>query len=186
MPKQFFSSTLILASGSFRDPEAHLSYMSWWQMASVSAPPWEPPPSCRIAAVTGAISPSLSAGSRLQTYFRRNSFIWMGRTFVGSTSLWSWVRQASGISAATSCASVRDRIHSLSSIIFVVGSFPFFRNMSCVLDRNQHSSGTSPAAHLTARMSRILESLFFCPAPAKAMMASRYSCRFLRHSWVPV
>ena len=36
-------------------------------MASASVPPWEPTPSCRIAAVRVAISPSLSAGSRLDT-----------------------------------------------------------------------------------------------------------------------
>ena len=39
-------------------------------MARASAPPWEPTPRCRIAAVRAAISPSLSAKSRLETYFR--------------------------------------------------------------------------------------------------------------------
>ena len=169
-------STWILACGLSSVPDAHSSKMSWWKIASASAPPWEPPLSCRIA-VRVEISPLLSARSRLETYFRRNSSIWMGRTFAGSTSLWSWVRRSSGISAATSCASVRDRNYSSSSNIFVVGSFAFFRNTNCVLDRSQHSSGTSPAPHLTVRMSRILKTLLFCLASAKAMMASRCSCR---------
>ena len=41
--------------------------------ARVSAPPWEPTPSCRIAVVRAAISPSLSARSRRETNFRKNS-----------------------------------------------------------------------------------------------------------------
>ena len=71
----------------------------------------------------------------------------MGRTFVGFTSLRSCAMRSSGMSAVISCTSVRDRIHSLSSNIFVVGSFSFFRNMSCALRRQRHSSGMSPVAH---------------------------------------
>ena len=59
-------------------------------MARASAPPWEPTPNCRIAAVRAATSSALSTNSRLETYVRRNSTIWVGRTFfLGSTSLWS-------------------------------------------------------------------------------------------------
>ena len=36
--------------------------------------------------VRASISPSLSAKSRRETHFRKNSQIWMGRTFLGSTS----------------------------------------------------------------------------------------------------
>ena len=52
----------------------------------------------------------------------------------------------------TSSASDSDRIHSSSSNCFEVESFSFFKNMSCVLRRNRHSSGKSPVAHLTVRM----------------------------------
>ena len=46
--------------------------------------------------------------------------------------------------------------------------------MSCALRRNRRSSGKSPV-----RLSKTLtlNGLLFCPAPAKAMMASRCSCR---------
>ena len=59
-----------------------------------------------------------------------------------------------------SCASVRDRIHSSSSNILVVGSLSFFKNMSCVCSKKRHSCEMSPVAHLTVRMSRNLKSLF--------------------------
>ena len=65
--QNMFWSTLILANGVSRVPDAHSSKMSWWKMARASAPP-----SCRIAAVRAAISPSLSAENRLETYFCRN------------------------------------------------------------------------------------------------------------------
>ena len=52
-------------------------------MARASAPPWVPTPICRIEVVRAAISPSLSARSRLETYFRTNSPVGMGRTFLG-------------------------------------------------------------------------------------------------------
>ena len=65
---------------------------------------------------------SLSARSRRETYFRKNSPIWMGRTFLGSTSCCSYVTLSSGTSVVTSCASVNERIHSSSSNCFEVGS----------------------------------------------------------------
>ena len=71
--------------------------------------------------------------------------------------------RSSGMSAVIACASVGDRIHSSSSNSFVVV--------------NWHSSGISPVAHLTAKISMILKSRLLCPAPTKAMMASRCSCR---------
>ena len=52
------------------------------------------------------------------------------------------------LSAVISCASVNERIHSSSSNHFVVGSFFFFKNMSCVLRRDRHSSGKSPICPL--------------------------------------
>ena len=72
------------------------------------------------------------------------------------------VMRSSGISAAISCASVRDRIHSSSSNIIVVGSSSFFKNKSCLSSRNRHSSGISPVAHTIGRMSRILKSRLRC------------------------
>ena len=70
-------------------------------------------------------SPSLSAKSRRDTYFRKNSPTRTGRTFLGSTSCWSYVTLSSAMSVVASCASVSERIHSSSSNCFVVGSFFF-------------------------------------------------------------
>ena len=75
----------------------------------------------------------------------------MGRTFLGSTSCWSYVTLSFEMSVVTSCASVSERIHSSSSNCFVVGSFSC---LSCVLSKKWHSSGKSPVAHLIVRMSR--------------------------------
>ena len=80
-PKHF--PALILASGLSRVPHAHSSEMRWWKVASASAPPWEPTPRCCIATVKAAIFSSLSGSSRLETHFRGNSPIWMGRAFCG-------------------------------------------------------------------------------------------------------
>ena len=74
----------------------------------------------------------------------------------------------------TSCASVNERIHSVSSNCFEVGSI--FRNISCVLSRKRHSSGKSPVAHLIVRMSRHRNRRLLWPAPARATMASKCSC----------
>ena len=95
-----------------------------WKMA---APPGVPTPICRFDVVRAAISSSLSARSRRETYFRRNSPIRVDRTFIGSTSCWSYVTLSSGMSVVTSCASVSERIHSSSSNCFVVGPLPFWR-----------------------------------------------------------
>ena len=79
---------------------------------------------------------------------------------------------SSGTSVVTSCASVSERIHSPSSNCFEVGSFSFFRNISCV-----HSSGRSPMAHLIVRMSRLRNRRLLWPVPANETVASRCSCR---------
>ena len=42
-------------------------------MAKASEPPGVPTPMCRIEVVRAAISPSLRAKSRRETYFRKNS-----------------------------------------------------------------------------------------------------------------
>ena len=63
------SSTLTGASEVSRTPDVHSSKMRWWTMARASAP-WGPTPSRRIAVVRTALSPSLSATSRLETHFR--------------------------------------------------------------------------------------------------------------------
>ena len=70
-----FPSTLMRANGVTRVPDVHSSKRSWWKIVRASAPPWEPTPSCRIAIVSAAISPSLSAKRRPEMYFRRNSSI---------------------------------------------------------------------------------------------------------------
>ena len=117
-----------------------------------SAPPWEPTPSCRIAAVK-AVSPSLNASHRLEISTEIPPSGYVELFFEVHFTL--VVRDAH----FGDVASLGDRIHSSSS------------------SRKRHSSGTSPVAHLTVRMSRILKSRLRCPAPAKAMMASRCSCR---------
>ena len=75
-----------------------------------------------------------------------------------------------------SCASVSDRIHSPSSNCFEVSSFSFFKNMSCVLRRNRHSSSKSPVAHFIVRMSSPRNKHLLWPGPANETMASRCSC----------
>ena len=68
----------------------------------------------------------------------------------------------------TSCASVSERIYSSSSNCFEIGSFSlFFKNINCVLCRNRHSSGKTPAAHLIVRMSSSRKKRLLWPAPAK-------------------
>ena len=57
--------------------------------------------------------------------------------------------------------------------------FFFFRNISCVLSRERHSSRKSPVAHLIVRMSSPRNQRLLWPAPAKETMASRCSCRSL-------
>ena len=66
---------------------------------------------------------------------------------------WSYATLSSGMSVVTSCASVNERIHSSSSHCFEVGSFSFFRNITCVLSKKRHSSRKSPVAHLIVRVS---------------------------------
>ena len=150
-------------------------------MARGPAPPGVPTPICRIEIVRAAISPSLRAKSRRETYFRKNSPTRTGRTFLGSTSCRSYVTLSSAMSVVASCASVSERIHSSSSNCFGVGSFSFFRNISCVLSRKRHSSSKSPKANLIVRMARPRNKRHLQPAPAKETMASRCSCLSLPH-----
>ena len=60
---------------------------------------------------------------------------------------------------------------------FCSGVYSLFRNMRLTLEKNRRSSGIPPGAHFTVRLSRILKSHLFFPAPVQAMMASRCSCR---------
>ena len=90
---------------------------------------------------------------------------------------WSYMTLSSGTSAVISCASVIERIHSSSSNCFKVGSYSFFKNMTCLLRRNRHFSGKSPVAHFIVSMSSPRNRRLLCPAPAKDTMASKWSCR---------
>ena len=74
-----------------------------------------------------AIPPSLSARSRLETHFRKNSLIVNGPDLFRVDSLLIIFELSSGTSAVISCASVNERIHSSSSNNFVVGSFFFLQ-----------------------------------------------------------
>ena len=115
------------------------------------------PASCPLTAA-GLVRrhrPSLSAKSRLESYFRTNSPIRMARRLDLLTSV-------------TPCASVTDRIHSSSS-------------NSSVFQEHQpwkrQPSRRFTVAHLIVGISRTLNSRLFCAAPAKAMITSRCSCR---------
>ena len=132
-------------------------------------------PICRIEVVKAGISPSLSAKSRRETYFRKNFSTRTGRTFLGPTSCCSYLTLSSGTSAVTSCASVSELIHSSSSNCFEAGSCSFFKNINCVLSRKRHSSSKSPVTDLIVSMSSSQNKLW--PAPAKEMMPSRCSSR---------
>ena len=138
--------------------------------------PGVPTPICSIEVVKAASSQSLSARSRRETYFRKNSPIGMGRTFRESASRCSYVTLSSGTSVMTSCASVSERIHSSSLDCFEVVSF--FVCVGCVLRRKRHSSGKSPVARLVVRLSGSRGGRLFWPTPAKETMASRCSTRF--------
>ena len=84
---------------------------------------------------------------------------------------------SSGTSAETSYASVSRRIHMSSSNCFEVGSFSFFRNTNCVLNRKRYSSGKCPVAHLIGRLSSSRNRRLLWPGPEKETTASRSSCR---------
>ena len=81
----------------------------------------------------------------------------MGRTFFGVHCTLVVCDALFWDVAVISCASVRDRIHSSSSNIFVVGSSSFFRKMSCISDRSQHSSERSLVIHLNVRICENIE-----------------------------
>ena len=124
LKKTVVSSTLIRASGSSSVPDVHSSEMRW-KMARASVPPWEPTPSCRIAAVRVAIAPSLSANHRLETYFHRNSSIWISRTFLGLLHLGPCVVQSSGMSAVA-CLHFRKRSNPLIVVEYFCHGVFFF------------------------------------------------------------
>ena len=133
---------------------------------------WEPTPTCRIAIVRAAISPSQSAKRRLEKYFRRNSPSEWVEPFLGPVHLGRFLTRSSRMSVVISSASARERTHSSSSNIFVVGSFSFFKKMSCVL-RSRHSSGIS-------LLSGTCEGNDGNPG---VLVAHPWA---LEHSWVPV
>ena len=76
---------------------------------------------------------------------------------------------SAGTSVETSCASISDRIHPSSSKCREVGSFSFFRNISCVLEQE---AALPASENVKTRNKRLL-----WPAPAKETMASRCSRR---------
>ena len=81
--------------------------------------------------------------------------------------LFHLVTLSSGMSVVTSCASASERTHSSSSNCFDVGSFSFFKNISCEVSRKRHSSGKSPVAHSIVRMSSPRNRRLLWPAPAE-------------------
>ena len=63
-----FSSTSIRAKGVSTGTAIHSSRMSWSEIAKASALSCEPSPTCLIAVMSAAISPSLSTNSRPRTF----------------------------------------------------------------------------------------------------------------------
>ena len=122
-------------------------------MARASAPPWDPTPSCRIAVVKAAISPSLSARSRRETHFRKTSPHLNGSNFL-EVDLLLLMQDAVFWDVRCDFLRFRQRTDPLVILeLLGVGSFSFFLNMSCVLWRNRHSSTKSPVAHFFVRIS---------------------------------
>ena len=74
--------------------------------------------------------------------------IWTGRTFFGSTCLWSCVMRSSGMSAAI--AALPYEIESTCRRrTFWSWVFFFLQEPKLCIERKRHSSGISPVAHLT-------------------------------------
>ena len=99
-----------------------------------------------------------------------------GPNFLG-TDLLLFTRDAVFWDVSSDFLRFRKRTDSSSSNCFEVGSFSFFKNISCVLSRKRHSSGKSPVAHLRVIMSSSRNKRFFWPNAAKETTASRCSCR---------
>ena len=146
--------------------------MSWWKMARASSPPWEPTPHCCCEGRDFSLTERKESAGDI---FSQKLFPseWDGPFWLHFDRAWCALLGCLQRSPALlrEIESTRHRQN-----IFVVGSLSFFRNTSCVLGKNRHSSGRSPVAHVTVRMSRILESRLFRPGPAKAMTACRCSC----------
>ena len=134
IPNQFVSSTLILASGPLSEPVIHFIVEELMKDGQGLSAAWgthsDLPHRCR----QGCNFSSLSAKSRRETYFRKNSSHLNGPNFFWeSISCCSYVTVSSGTSAVTSCASVSERIHSSSWNWFEVGSFVFLqKHQLCV------------------------------------------------------
>ena len=64
---------------------------------------------------------------------------------------------ASATSVVVTSASTKDRNHSSSRNIFVVGSFFHVSDINCVMNRKQYSSWKLPAAHFNVRTPRTLK-----------------------------
>ena len=112
---------------------------------------WEPTPSCRVAAVRAAISPTLSAMSRLEKCFRTNSHL------CGVYLLLAFPSALLG-DVCGGCLRFCERSDPLSSSNSLVVVFSYLREHELRIER--HSSGISPVAHLTVRMSWIRRAAF--------------------------
>ena len=111
-------------------------------MAKASAPPGVPTPICRIEVVKAAMSPSLSAKSRRETYFRKELSHLNGPNFLGVNVLLV-IRDAFIWDVSRGVLRFRQRTEQLVIVELLRGRVFFF-----------HSSGKSPVAHLIVRMSR--------------------------------
>ena len=132
-------------------------------MARASAPSWNPTSSCRTAVVRATISPSLSAKSRRETYFRQNSPIWMDRTFFRVDSL---LVMHGTVFPEMSCFFQR------SDPLIVIELLPFQEHELRV---EEESTFFWKIVQLIVRISRPRNRRHLCPAPAKEMMVSRCS-----------
>ena len=146
-----FSSTLILASGSFSEPATHLM-KDGKGLGATLGPNSDLPHRCRegcnfsFTDAWGVVVRHISINVLLNIH---DAVFWdVGGDFLR----------------------FRKRADPLVS-------FFFFKKTSIVCWRNRHSSGKSPVAYSIVRMSRPRNKHLLCPAPAKETMASRCSCR---------
>ena len=141
-------------------------------MARASAPPWDPTPSCRIAVVRAAISPSLSQRAAARRISAETPHL-NGPNFLGVNLLLA-VHDAVLWDVGGDFLRFRQRSDPLIIIeLFRGWVLSFIKNINCTLRRKQHSSGKSPVAHLLARMSSPRNERLLWPAPAKETMASK-------------
>ena len=124
-----------------------------------------------------AILPSLSAKSRLDTYLARTLRSGWVAPFQGllldrhPLCRLDW-RTSRVLPECLRCCQRPNPFVVIEQICCGV-----FKKINCALRRKRHSSGRSPITHSTFRTSRTLNMRLLRPVPAKAMIASRCSCR---------